>query len=394
MTTEGNAPLQGLKVLELARVLAGPWIGQTLADLGADVIKVESPDGDDTRRWGPPFVPGTDGKPGDAAYFHCCNRGKRSVVADFGTPEGRQVVLELARRSDVVIENFKVGGLAAYGLDYEALHALNPRLIYCSVTGFGQSGPYAARPGYDLVIQGMGGIMDITGEKDGPPQKIGVAFADIITGIYGVVAIQSALMQRERTGRGMHIDMSLLDTMVGMLANQGLNYLVSGVVPQRLGNAHPNIVPYQAFDTLDGPMTVAVGNDAQYRRFCEVIEAKQLANDPRFATNEGRVTHRDILVPLIAEVIRHRRRGEVLAGLEQSGIPAGPVNSLDAVFADPQVVARGMRIDLDQIPSIRTPIVFSDAQLSLRRPSPRLGEHTNEVLKELGLSRVVGAEMR
>ena len=384
MTQETNAPLHGLKVLELARVLAGPWIGQTLADLGADVIKVESPAGDDTRRWGPPFVPGTDGDPGDAAYFHCCNRGKRSVVADFRTPEGRQLVLELAARSDVLIENFKVGGLVSYGLDYQALHTLNPRLVYCSVTGFGQSGPYAARAGYDLVIQGMGGIMDITGEPDGPPQKIGVALADIITGIYGVVAIQSALAQRERTGRGMQIDMSLLDTMVGILANQGLNYLVSGIAPQRLGNAHPNIVPYQAFDTLDGPITVAVGNDAQFQRFCEVIGMAQIAGDPRFATNEARVAHRAVLVPLLAAALRHRHRDALLAALELQAVPAGPVNSLAEVFADPQVVARGMRIDFGQIPSIRTPIVFSDAQLALTRPAPRLGEHTAQVLRELG----------
>jgi crotonobetainyl-CoA:carnitine CoA-transferase CaiB-like acyl-CoA transferase len=384
MANEANAPLHGLRVLELARVLAGPWIGQTLADLGADVIKVESPAGDDTRRWGPPFVRGSDGEPGDAAYFHCCNRGKRSVVADFGSPEGRQLVVELAARADVLIENFKVGGLAGFGLDYEALHAINPRLVYCSVTGFGQSGPYAARAGYDLVIQGMGGIMDITGEADGPPQKIGVALADIITGIYGVVAIQSALAQRERTGRGMQIDMALLDTMVGILANQGLNYLVSGIAPQRLGNAHPNIVPYQSFEALDGTICVAVGNDAQFRRFCAVLGSAQLATDERFATNEVRVRHREVLVPLLAAAIRDRRRDELLAALELREIPAGPVNSLAEVFADPQVVARGMRIDLQQIPSIRTPIVFSDAQLALGRPAPRLGEHTDEVLRELG----------
>ncbi len=366
-------------------MLAGPWIGQTLADLGADVIKVESPAGDDTRRWGPPFVHGTDGEPGDAAYFHCCNRGKRSVVADFRTPEGRQLVLALAARADVLIENFKVGGLVSYGLDYQTLHTLNPRLVYCSVTGFGQSGPYAARAGYDLVIQGMGGIMDITGEKDGAPQKIGVALADIITGIYGVVAIQSALSQRARSGRGMQIDMSLLDTMVGILANQGLNYLVSGIAPQRLGNAHPNIVPYQTFDALDGPISVAVGNDAQFQRFCDVIGTAQFAGDARFATNEARVTHRDVLVPLLAAAICHRHRDELLAALELQEVPAGPVNSLAEVFADPQVIARGMRIDFGQIPSIRTPIVFSDAQLALSRPAPRLGEHTAEVLRELGL---------
>ncbi len=385
-----DTPLQGLKVLELARVLAGPWIGQTLSDLGADVIKVESPEGDETRRWGPPFVRGGDGSPGDAAYFHCCNRGKRSVVADFRTAAGRQLVQALAARSDVLVENFKVGGLAAYGLDYDSLRIINPRLIYCSVTGFGQTGPYAQRAGYDLVVQGMGGLMDITGDPAGGPQKIGVALADIITGIYGVVAIQSALTQRERTGHGMQIDLSLLDTMVGILANQGLNYLVSGVAPQRLGNAHPNIVPYQTFAAADGPICVAVGNDAQFQRFCAVLGAADLASDHRFATNQARVLHREELVPQLARVIALRRREDLLAQLERQDIPAGPVNTIAEVFADPQVLARGMRIDLEApytaagvIPSIRTPIVFSAAQLSLARPAPRLGEHTAEVLREL-----------
>jgi crotonobetainyl-CoA:carnitine CoA-transferase CaiB-like acyl-CoA transferase len=382
--TPVNTPLHGLKVLELARVLAGPWIGQTLADLGADVIKIESPEGDDTRRWGPPFVPNPDGSPADAAYFHCCNRGKRSVIADFRTPAGRQLVLELAQRADVLIENFKVGGLASFGLDYESLRALNPRLVYCSITGFGQTGPYATRAGYDLVIQGMGGLMDITGEAERPPQKVGVALADIITGIYGVVAIQSALAQRERTGRGMQIDMSLLDTMVGILANQGLNYLVSGVTPQRLGNAHPNIVPYQTFEVRDGTICVAVGNDAQFQRFCDVLGQPQIAREARFATNQARVRQRDVLVPLLAALIRARTRDELLAHLEQQEVPAGPVNSIAEVFADPQVLARGMRVDLGAIPSIRTPIRFSDAQLALGRPAPRLGEHTAEVLQELG----------
>jgi len=378
-----NTPLHGLKVLELARVLAGPWIGQTLADLGADVIKVESPLGDDTRRWGPPFVTRADGSTGDAAYFHCCNRGKRSVVADFRTREGRELVLDLARRADVLIENFKLGALAAYGLDFPALHAGNPRLVYCSVTGFGQTGPYAARAGYDLVIQGMGGLMDITGEPDRPPQKVGVALADIITGIYGVVAIQSALAQRERTGRGMQIDLSLLDTMVGILANQGLNYLVSGNAPQRLGNAHPNIVPYQAFAVLDGTITVAIGNDAQFQRFCTLLDLPQLGADPRFASNPDRVAHREVLIPLLAAAVGQRHRDELLQALERAQIPAGPVNSIAEVFADPQVIARAMRVDLGPIPSIRTPIRFSHAELALGRPAPRLGEHTAEVLREL-----------
>jgi crotonobetainyl-CoA:carnitine CoA-transferase CaiB-like acyl-CoA transferase len=385
-----TTPLNGLKVLELARVLAGPWIGQTLADLGADVIKVESPEGDDTRRWGPPFVRNADGQPGDAAYFHCCNRGKRSVVADLRAPEGRRLVLDLAARTDVLIENFKVGALASFGLDYQTLHALNPRLIYCSVTGFGQTGPYAARPGYDLVIQGMGGLMDITGEPDGGPQKIGVALADIITGLYGVIAIQSALWQRERTGQGMQLDLSLFDSMVGILANQGLNFLVAGVAPQRMGNAHPNIVPYQTFAARDGTLSVAVGNDAQFQRLCAVLGMAPIASDARFATNQARVMHREILIPLLAASIAQHPRDELLKLLEQQEIPSGPVNSIAEVFADPQVLARGMRIDLPapygaggQIPSIRTPIVFSDAQLALTRPAPRLGEHTAEVLREL-----------
>jgi crotonobetainyl-CoA:carnitine CoA-transferase CaiB-like acyl-CoA transferase len=385
-----TTPLNGLKVLELARVLAGPWIGQTLADLGADVIKVESPEGDDTRRWGPPFVRGVDGKPGDAAYFHSCNRGKRSVIADFRAAEGRKLVLDLAARADVLIENFKVGALAGFDLDYETLRAVNPRLIYCSVTGFGQTGPYAARAGYDLVIQGMGGLMDITGEPDGAPQKIGVALADIITGLYGVIAIQSALTQRERTGRGMRIDLSLFDTMVGILANQGLNYLVAGVAPQRMGNAHPNIVPYQTFAARDGTLSVAVGNDAQFQRLCALLGMGSVASDPRFTTNQARVKHRAILIPLLAASIAQHPRDELLKLLEQQEIPSGPVNSIAEVFADPQVLARGMRIDLPapyaaggQIPSIRTPVVFSDAQLALSRPAPRLGEHTAEVLREL-----------
>ena len=385
-----GAPLAGLKVLELARVLAGPWIGQTLADLGADVIKVESPDGDDTRRWGPPFVTLADGTPGDAAYFHCCNRGKRSVIADLRTTQGCKLVRELALRSDVLVENFKLGGLDEYGLGYESLHALNPKLVYCSVTGFGQTGPYAARPGYDLVIQAMSGMMDITGEPDGPPQKIGVALADIMTGIYGVVAIQAALAQRERTGVGMRVDMSLLDTMVGILANQAMNYLVSGLAPRRLGNQHPNIVPYQSFETGDGAVVVAVGNDAQFARFCAVIGRTDLAQDARYLDNRGRVQHREQLIPALAAAVGKFRRQDLLQALEQQNVPAGPVNSMADVFADPQVIARRMRVDLPApaardgtLPSVRTPIVFSDAVLRLDRGAPRLGEHTAEVLREL-----------
>jgi crotonobetainyl-CoA:carnitine CoA-transferase CaiB-like acyl-CoA transferase len=384
------APLQGLRVLELARILAGPWIGQTLADLGADVIKVEAPEGDETRRWGPPFVSGPAGASLDAAYFHACNRGKRSIVVDFRTPDGQEVVRRLAQRSDVLIENYKVGGLEKYGLDYRSLEALNSRLIYCSVTGFGQTGPYAQRPGYDFMIQGMGGIMDLTGDPDGPPQKMGVAFADVFTGTYGVIGILAALAQRERTGRGQHIDMALLDSMVGVLANQALNYLVSAVVPRRMGNTHPNIVPYQTFAVRDGYVIIAVGSDAQFTRLCEFLALEPLATDTKFATNAARVANREELIAVLAAALAERGRDDVLRAMQERGIPAGPINTLADVFADPQVVHRQMRIDLPTVaggtvPSVRTPIVFSDAQLALRRSSPRLGEHTNEILAELGL---------
>jgi len=387
------APLDGLRVVELARILAAPWIGQTLADLGADVIKVESPEGDDTRRWGPPFVRDSSGANTDATYFHCCNRGKRSVVADFSTPRGQEIVRRLAQGADVLLENFKVGGLARYGLDYASLSALNPRLIYCSVTGFGQTGPYAHRAGYDFMIQGMGGIMDLTGEPGGAPQKMGVAFADIFTGTYGTIGILAALAQRERTGLGQHIDMSLLDSMVGVLANQAMSYLASGVVPRRMGNGHPNIVPYQAFAVSDGHVVIAVGNDAQFGRLCEFLAMPQIAADPKFATNAARVAHRDELIGRLAAALASRTRDEVLAGMEQRGVPAGPINTVADVFADPQVVHRQMRVDLPlpgaavgTVPSVRTPIRFSDAELALRRPAPRLGEHTDEILAELGLA--------
>jgi crotonobetainyl-CoA:carnitine CoA-transferase CaiB-like acyl-CoA transferase len=386
------APLDGLRVLELARILAGPWIGQTLADLGADVIKVESPEGDETRRWGPPFVRRADGSSADAAYFHSCNRGKRSLVADFRTPQGQDIVRRLAERSDVLIENFKVGGLAKYGLDYPSLRQLNARLIYCSVTGFGQAGPYAHRPGYDFMIQGMGGIMDLTGEPDGPPQKIGVAFADIFTGTYGVIGVLAALAQRERTGLGQHIDMSLLDSMVGVLANQSLNYLVCGITPHRMGNAHPNIVPYQTFAVRDGYVIIAVGSDAQFERLCEFLGLGSLATDAKFATNAARVAHRGELVEKLSAVLAGRDRDDVLRAMEERGIPAGPINTLAEVFSDPQVIDRRMRVDLPAsdggtVPSVRTPLMFSEAELALRRSSPRLGEHTNEILEELGLLR-------
>jgi crotonobetainyl-CoA:carnitine CoA-transferase CaiB-like acyl-CoA transferase len=369
-----SAPLKGIKVVELARVLAGPWAGQILADLGAEVVKVESPAGDDTRDWGPPFVENADGTK-DAAYFHSANRGKRSVVADFHKEEDRNRVLDLVREADVVIENFKLGGLKKYGLDYESLSAVNPGLVYCSITGFGQTGPYAPRPGYDFIVQGMSGIMDISGEKDGPPTKIGVAYADIMTGLYAVIGIQAALHQRQATGRGQHIDMALFDVMVGTLSNQALNYLVSGVSPHRIGMAHPNIVPYDGFATADGWVIVAVGNDTQFARFAEVLG---LEVRPEWVTNEGRVEHRAALEPAIAEMVKTWKRDELLAALEAHGIPCGPIHTVGEALEDPQIKARGMRLDMKredgtQIPGLRTPIVFSDAELALGKPSPELG---------------------
>ena len=367
------APLAGLKVLELARILAGPWAGQVLADLGAEVTKVESPAGDDTRTWGPPFVDNPDGSR-DAAYFHACNRGKASVTIDFTTTEGQAEVRRLAAQSDVLIENFKVGGISKYGLDYASLSALNPRLIYCSITGFGQDGPYAHRPGYDYIVQGMSGMMDLTGEPDGQPQKIGVAMADIATGLYSVIAIEAALIQRERTGRGQHIDMALLDTMTGVLANQAANYFASGVTPPRVGNAHMNVSPYAVFPTADGWFILAVGNDAQFRRFCQVTGMALEEGDPRFATNAGRIEHRDALFAAIERATRGFARDDLLMKLEAAGVPAGPINTVEQALNDPQVRARGMVVPGQRIDGLRTPIRFSDADLVLGRPAPPLGE--------------------
>lgn len=374
-------PHAGLRVVELARILAGPWIGQTLADLGADVIKVESPEGDDTRRWGPPFV--EHGGETTAAYFHACNRGKRSVVADFRKDEDLAFVHRLIATADVVIENFKFGGLARFGLDYESLKEAHPRLVYCSITGFGHTGPYRERAGYDFLVQGMSGIMDLTGDPRGEPQKIGVAFADIFTGLYGVVAIQAALAQRERTGLGQQIDMSLLDSMTGVLANQAMNYLVTGEAPHRLGNAHPNIAPYQTLPVRDGHVILAVGNDGQFARFCAIIGEKDLAADPRFATNAARVAHRGELTERMTARTLGWTRDALLAALESEGVPAGPINTVADVFSDPQVIARGMRIEPDGIPGVRTPIAMSAGPLSLQRRSPRLGEHQDEIAAEL-----------
>jgi crotonobetainyl-CoA:carnitine CoA-transferase CaiB-like acyl-CoA transferase len=402
-----NAPLAGLRVVEIARVLAGPWAGQILADLGAEVVKVESPQGDDTRKWGPPFAHGREGEPLDAAYFHACNRGKRSLVADFTTKEGREAVTQLARRSDVLIENFKVGALAKYALDYASLAKINHRLIYCSVTAFGQTGPYAHRAGYDFIIQGMSGIMHLTGEPDGAPQKIGVAFADIFTGLYAAIGVLAALGVRARTGTGQHIDMSLFDSMVGVLANQGLNYLIGGKAPRRMGNTHQNIVPYQVFAVRDGHVIIAVGNDSQFERLSAYLGKPSLASDPKFSTNAARVEHRDELIPRISAQLKLLTRDELLRAMEDRGVPAGPINSVPEVFADPQLLHRDMCLRLPAswaaggfVPSIRTPIRFSESKLELSRPSPRLGEHTSEVLSEIGSSdsgwrrRIIAAGLR
>jgi crotonobetainyl-CoA:carnitine CoA-transferase CaiB-like acyl-CoA transferase len=363
-----DKPLSGLKVLELARILAGPWAGQLLADLGATVVKVERPEvGDDTRHWGPPFA-----ADGAAAYFHACNRGKQSLAIDLEAPEGQAQVRALAAEADVLIENFKVGGLARYGLDYETLSALNPGLVYCSITGFGQDGPYAPRAGYDFIIQGMGGAMSLTGEPDGEPQKAGIAYADLFTGLYSTVAILAALRERDRTGRGAHIDMALLDTQVAVLANQALNWMVSGKVPHRMGNGHINLVPYQAFKVADGEVIVAVGNDRQFARLCEILGLPELAEDERFRTNPARVVHRDALIPLLAERITRRGRQEFSEALEAAGIPAGPINKVDAVFADPQVIHRGLKLD-GEIPGLASPIVIDGKRQVSETHSPRLG---------------------
>lgn len=386
-----GAPLEGLKVLELARILAGPWAGQTLADLGADVIKVESPNGDDTRTWGPPFLTGTDGEPSDAAYYHACNRGKRSITADFTTPEGQALVRRLAQEADILIENFKVGGLVKYGLDYDSLREINPRLIYCSITGFGQDGPYAHRAGYDFMIQGTGGLMDLTGAPDGEPQKVGVAIADIFTGVYGVIGILAALRRRDVTGEGEHVDMALLDTQVAILANQAENYFISGKAPRRLGNAHPNIVPYQVFPSSDGHLIIACGNDGQFQRLCGILGCPQFATDPAYSTNGARVAARETLVPQLAELTARFTRDELLSELEKAGVPAGPINTVADVFEDPQVLHRQLKVELPaaqvaagSVPSVRTPIRFRNAELSLKTAAPGLGEHTEDVLSEIG----------
>lgn len=401
-----SGALSHIRVLDLSRVLAGPWCGQILGDLGAEVIKVERPgSGDDTRHWGPPYIKDAEGKDSrEAAYFQSANRNKQSLTLDFTQPEGQRLVRELVAQCDVLLENFKVGGLAAYGLDYESLKAINPRLIYCSITGFGQTGPYAKRAGYDFMIQGLGGLMSLTGRAEGEegagPVKVGVALTDILTGLYATVGVLAALNQREQLGIGQHIDVALLDVQVACLANQAMNYLTTGVSPQRLGNAHPNIVPYQDFPSADGNFILAVGNDGQFRKFCEVAGIAQLADDPRFATNKARVAHRSELIPLLRQATVFRTTAQWIEQLEKAGVPCGPINDLQQVFADPQVQARGLRLDLPNALGSSTPLVASPLRLSAtpvayRSAPPLLGQHTDALLQRLlGMSDGQVAELR
>ncbi|MEX3313869.1 CaiB/BaiF CoA transferase family protein [Sulfitobacter sp. PS-8MA] len=367
-----TAPLAGLKVVELARVLAGPWAGQTLSDLGCEVIKVESPAGDDTRQWGPPFV--TRDEDVSASYFHSTNRGKASVTVDFRSEEGQAKVKELLADADILIENFKTGGLAKYGLDYASLSAQFPKLIYCSITGFGHSGPYAHRAGYDFIIQGMSGLMSITGEPDGQPQKSGMAITDIFTGVYASTAILAAVHQRHQTGVGQHIDMALLDCAVAITGNQAMNYLTTGKAPTRMGNAHPNLTPYEVFECSDGHLIIATGNDGQYQRLCRLLGLDDMATAPEYLKNADRVANRPEMMRRLTGATRLRSRDDLLAACEAHGVPAGPINDMADVMADPQVVARGMQIELDGVPGLRSPFTFSGADLSLHRPAPKLGE--------------------
>ncbi|TMV82094.1 CoA transferase [Thioclava sp. BHET1] len=373
-----TAPLEGVKVVELARILAGPWAGQTLSDLGADVLKVEAPEGDDTRRWGPPFIDREEDR--SAAYFHAANRGKRSVCVDFRTAEGQETVRRLVAEADVVIENFKVGGLAKYGLDYASLAKVNPRLVYCSITGFGQTGPYAHRAGYDFIIQGMAGLMSVTGSVEGQPQKVGVAVTDIFTGIYAATAILAALHQRQNTGRGQQIDMALMDVAVSVMANQAMNYLATGTAPKKMGNAHPNLAPYAVFDCADGWVILATGNDAQYQRLCALLGLPALARAAEFLTNADRVANRASLTEALTAATRQFTKADLLAACEAEGVPAGPINDLAEVFADPQVIARGMQLDLGGVPGVRSPFTFSGAELATDRAAPKLGEHQADIV--------------
>lgn len=374
-------PLDGLKVLDLSRVLAGPWIGQTLGDLGADVIKVESPKGDDTRGWGPPFVE----REGDrtAAYFYGCNRGKRSISLDFSKAEDVALAQELAKGADVVVENFRVGGLKKYGLDYQSVRAMSRGVIYCSITGFGQTGPYKDRAGYDYPIQGMSGIMSITGEPDGQPQKVGVALTDILTGLYGVIGILSALRARDETGEGQWLDMALLDTATAFLANQGMNYMVSGKVPHRTGSYHPNLAPYQVFSCSDGQLIIGCGSDFQFGKLCELLGVPELAADARFEKNAGRVTDREVLIPILEAKTKTWTRDALYEALEAATIPAGPINTIEEALADPQVLARAMKIAPQGVPGLRTPLRFSDAELALDKTAPRHDEHGADIRRNL-----------
>ena len=370
MVDAPQSPLSGLKVVELARILAGPWIGQSLADLGATVTKVESPEGDDTRRWGPPFVEREGDK--TAAYYYAANRGKSCVTADFRTEAGRQTVLDLVRDADILIENFKVGGLAKYGLDYAALAQINPRLIYCSVTGFGQDGPYAKRAGYDFLLQGMSGLMSITGDPEGQPQKVGVAITDVVTGLYGTIGILAAVEQRHRTGRGQHIDMSLLDCATAVLANQAMNFLATGDSPTRLGNEHPNIAPYQVMAVKDGHIILAVGNDGQFQRLCDVLGLEGVKTDARFASNQLRVANRTALTTVLEAVVGGWSQADLLGALETATVPAGPINTIGQAFDDAQIQHRAMQIAPEGVPGVRGPWVFSDAELALEKSAPIL----------------------
>ncbi len=382
-----NACLNGLRVLDLSRILAGPWATQLLADLGAEVIKIERPgEGDDTRGWGPPFVTGRDHDDLFSAYYLSANRGKKSVAVDLSTQDGQRIVTELAKTCDVVVENFKVGGLKRAGLDYEMLSKVNPQLIYCSISGFGQTGPYKDKPGYDLLVQAMGGLMSITGEPGGEPMKVGVAVADILTGLYATVGILAALNERRTSGLGQHLDLALLDVQIATLANQGMNFLASGVAPRRHGNAHPNIVPYQAFATSDGHIVVAVGNDSQFSRFCSVLGVSELAEDPRYRKNADRVRNRQELLAILSDRIRTFGKTDLLAKLEAELIPVGPINQMHEVFADPHVAARGLVVEQplsDTGASVRligNPIKFSRTPITYAKAPPRLGEHTDEVI--------------
>ena len=376
-----KAPLEGLRVVELARILAGPFAGQTLSDLGAEVIKVEAPNGDDTRDWGPPFID-RDGE-SSAAYFHSCNRGKASITIDLSKTSDQLRLKELIQSSDILIENFKAGGLKKYGFDYESVKSINPALIYCSITGFGQTGPYSHRAGYDYIIQGMSGLMSITGEPDGQPQKMGVAVTDILTGLYGVTAILSAIIQRDKTGRGQHIDLALLDVATSVTANQAMNYLTTGTVPKRMGNGHQNLAPYQVFDCNDGHIIIATGNDAQYQRLCAVLELDEMASNKLFLKNADRLENRVALIEILNTETKKRTKESLLESCESQGIPAGPINDLSEVFEDPQVIFRGLVKEIDNIPTVASPFNFSDSSMNITNLSPKLGEHTDEILASL-----------